>query len=132
MSFSIPNGWCKGAGDVYEFSLTQSVNNAVLSLCKQAGWSRVRHIVLKLGGLRKVNLELMTFIFDVISKGTQTEGANFSIMYLPVIFRCRSCGRDAPSETTEFACPLCGSRDVELLCGLELALELIEVEKEQD
>lgn len=117
---------------MYEFSLTRSVNNAVLALCKQAGWSRVRHIVLKLGGLRKVNLELMTFIFDVISKGTQTEGANFSIMYLPVIFRCRSCGRDAPSETTEFVCPLCGSRDVELLCGLELALELLEVEKDQD
>ena len=117
---------------MYEFSLTRSVNNAVLSLCEKSGWSRVRHIVLKLGGLRKVNLELMAFIFDVISRGTRTEGANFSIMSLPVIFRCRSCGRDAPSESTEFAYPLCGSRDVELLCGLELAIELLEVEKDQE
>ncbi|MBR1673174.1 MAG: hydrogenase maturation nickel metallochaperone HypA [Fretibacterium sp.] len=125
---------------MYEFSLTRSVNNAVLSLCEKSGWSRVRHIVLKIGGLRKVNLELMAFIFSVISKGTQTEGANFSIMELPVIFRCRSCGRDAPGEITEeesrrtleFACPLCGSRDVELLSGLELAIELLEVEKEQE
>ena len=132
MKCSILSGWCKGGGGVYEFSLTRSVNNAVLSLCEKSGWSRVRHIVLKLGGLRKVNLELMAFIFDVISRGTRTEGANFSIMYLPVIFRCRSCGRDAPSETTEFVCPLCGSRDVELLCGLELAIELLEVEKDQD
>ena len=128
-----------GGADVYEFSLTRSVNNAVLSLCKKSGWSRVRHIVLKIGGLRRVNPELMAFIFDAISKGTQTEGANLSIMYLPVIFRCRACGRDAPAEpmegeprSLEFVCPLCGSRDVELLSGLELAIELLEVEKDSE
>ena len=113
---------------MYEFSLTRSVNNAVLGLCQRSGWGRVRHIVVKIGGMRKVNPELMTFAFNVVSQGTPTEGASLSIMLLPVIFRCRACGRDAESESTEFACPLCGSRDVELLSGLELAIELIEVE----
>ena len=113
---------------MYEFSLTRSVNNAVLSLCKQSGWGRVRHIVVKIGGMRKVNPELMAFAFNVISQGTPTEGASLAVMILPVIFRCRSCGRRAESEETEFACPLCGSRDVDLLSGLELGIELIEVE----
>lgn len=113
---------------MYEFSLTKSVNEAILSLCKRSGWRRVRHIVLKVGGLRKVNPELMAFAFNVVSQGTLTEGANFSIMSLPITFRCRSCGREAHSEETTFLCPLCGSRDVELVSGLELAIEFLEVE----
>ena len=115
---------------MYEFSLARSVNNTVLNLCRRSGWDRVRHIVLKMGGLRKVDPELMTFIFSMISLGTPTEGANFSILFLPVVFRCHACGRDAPSEGTEFVCPLCGSKDVELLSGLELSIELLEVEKD--
>lgn len=114
---------------MYEFTLTKSVNNAILNLCRQSGWDRVRHIVLKIGGMRKVNPELMSSAFDVISQGTRTEGASFSIMTLPTTFRCRACGRDSQTENTTFACPLCGSRDVELLSGLELAIEFLEVEK---
>ena len=115
---------------MYEFSLARSVNNTILKLCQNSGWSRVRHILLKIGGLRKVNPELMTFIFNLISLGTPLEGANFSILFLPTLFHCYSCGRDAEGEDTEFACPLCGSRDVELLSGLELAIDLLEVEKD--
>jgi hydrogenase nickel incorporation protein HypA/HybF len=121
---------------MYEFSLANSVSNAVLTLCRKSGWNRVRHIVLKIGGMRRVNPELMTFIFDMLALGTPAEGANFSVMFLPVLFHCHSCGRDAEMESnspdgdTEFACPLCGSRDVTLLSGLELAIELLEVEKD--
>ena len=115
---------------MYEFALARSVNNVVLQMCEKSGWTRVRHIVLKIGGMRKVNPELMTFIFSLISLGTPTEGAIFSIMFLPVLFHCHSCGREASREDTEFACPLCGSRDVTLLSGLELAIELLEVEKD--
>ena len=116
----------------YEFSLTRTVNNAVLNLCRQSGWTRVRHIVCKIGGLRKVNPELMASAFDVVSKGTPTEGANFSVMILPIIFRCKACGRDAHSESTVFICPLCGSRNVDPLSGLEIAIEFLEVEKNQE
>ena len=68
---------------MYEFSLARSVNNTLLKLCQKSGWSRVRHIVLKIGGMRKVNPELITFIFNLISLGTPAEGANFSILFLP-------------------------------------------------
>ena len=114
---------------MYELSLARSVSNTVLGLCEKSGWSRVRHVVLKIGGMRRVNPELMSFIFGMLSLGTPAEGANFSIMFLPVLFHCHSCGRDSERDDTEFACPLCGSRDVTLMSGLELAIELLEVER---
>ena len=97
---------------MHELSLTESVNNAILNLCERSGWKRVRRIVLKVGGMRKVNPELMSFAFSVVSKGTVTEGANLSILSMPIVFLC----------------PKCGSPDVELLSGLELSIDSMEVE----
>lgn len=113
---------------MHELSLTESVNNTILGLCERAGWTRVRRIVLKVGGLRKANPELMAFAFSVVSRGTATEGAELSILSLPIVFRCRACGRDTDSESTAFVCPRCGSPDVELLSGLELSIDSMEVE----
>ena len=117
-----------GGPELHELSLTESVNNAILNLCERSGWRRVRRIVLKVGGMRKVNPELMSFAFSVVSKGTVTEGANLSILSMPIVFRCRACGKVADSESTAFLCPKCGSPDVELLSGLELSIDSMEVE----
>ncbi len=109
---------------MYEFSLTHSVNDAVQKLCRDAGWSRVRRIMLKVGGLRQINPELMAFIFAAVSKGTPSEGAIFSVMMLPVTVRCTSCKRTGVRDDTEFLCPYCGSRNVELVSGNEFGIDL--------
>ena len=115
---------------MYEFSLTHSVNDAVQNLCRLSGWRKVRRILLKIGGMRKVNPELMSFIFAALSKDTPAEGAILSVMILPVTIRCFSCGRTGTREDSEFMCPSCGSRNVELISGLELAIEVLEVESD--
>ena len=48
---------------MYEFQLTNRLNSAVQTLCNQYSLSRVKRILIKVGGLRKINPELMTFIF---------------------------------------------------------------------
>lgn len=113
---------------MYEFSLTNSVNNAVQRLCKQTGWKKVRRIMVKVGGMRKVNPELMAFIFAAVSKDTPAEGALLSVMMLPVTLKCYSCGKIVTREDTELVCPLCGSSNVQILSGHELAIESLEVE----
>ncbi len=113
---------------MYEFSLTNSVNNALQSLCRQTGWSRVRRVMIKVGGLCKVNPELMAFIFAAVSKDTPAEGALLSVMMLPVTLRCYSCGKISAREDSELLCPLCGSKNVQIISGQELSIEALEVE----
>ena len=109
---------------MYEFSLTNSVNNTVQNLCRLSGWSKVRRIMLKVGGMRQVNPELMTFIFAAVSKDTPAEGAILSVMIMPVTVHCLSCRRTGVREDNESVCPYCGSRNVELVSGNEFGIDL--------
>ncbi len=87
---------------MHELSMALSLNNAIEELCARSGWTRVNRLILKFGGLRQVNPELLAFAFEVVSKGTVTEGARLSVIEIPIIFHCRSCGRDTPTENTVF------------------------------
>ncbi|MBQ6972559.1 MAG: hydrogenase maturation nickel metallochaperone HypA [Synergistaceae bacterium] len=113
---------------MYEFTLTNSVNDAVQRLCRQTGWTKIRRIMIRVGGIREVNPELMAFIFAAAAKDTPAEGAVLSVMLLPVTVKCRSCGKISARDDSDFACSFCGSRNVQILSGLEFNIEALEVE----
>ncbi|MBQ7562076.1 MAG: hydrogenase maturation nickel metallochaperone HypA [Synergistaceae bacterium] len=113
---------------MYEHSLTNSLKNVVLSLCNQTGWRKVTRVIAKVGGLRSVNPELMSFIFAGLTKDTPAEGAILSVIMLPITLRCNSCGRIGIREEKNFTCPTCGSENIKILSGFELGIEAIEVE----
>ena len=115
---------------MYEFSLTSSIAKTVVSWCRQQGWSKVRRVMVKIGGLRQVNPELMSFVFAAAAKNTPAEGAILSVMLVPFTFRCCACGRITNREDNQFLCPSCGSRNVQILSGLEFNIEVLEVENE--
>ena len=115
---------------MYEFQLTNRLNVELQNICSKYCLSRIRRVLIRVGGLRKINPELMTFIFTAISRGTPAEGALLSVMIVPPAFKCNACGRTWTStEDAEFMCPYCRSRNVDLLSGLELAIDFLEVEE---
>lgn len=113
---------------MHELSLAESINNTIRELCERSGWTLVRRVVLKVGRMRQVDPELLSFAFDVVAKGTVSEGAELSVMELPFVFKCNHCGRETTGEETSFVCPHCDSTNVDLLSGMELTIESMEVE----
>ena len=116
---------------MHELSLAENINKTIKDLCERSAWTRVRRIVLKVGHMRQVDPEVLSFAFDVVAKGTVSEGAEVSVLELPVVFMCRPCGRETSSDATVFMCPICGGTDVELRSGMELTIESMEVESRQ-
>lgn len=84
--------------------------------------------MVKVGGMQKVNPELMSFIFAAVSKDTPAEGAMLSVMMLPLTLKCSSCGKIGTREDTKLLCPFCGSLNVQVVSGYELTIEALEVE----
>ena len=113
---------------MHELSLAEAINKTIEDLCQRSGWRRVRRIVLKVGHMRQVDPELLSFAFNVLSKGTASEGAELLVLELPIVFKCHVCGKKTGSEALIFICQNCGSTNVELLSGMELMIESMEVE----
>lgn len=115
---------------MFEFQLTSRVNNDLQDFCRIFRLRKINRVLLKAGTLRRINPELVTFIFASLSKNTPAEGAIVSVMFIPATFRCKSCGKTWTAEESEFFCPYCSSSDLDILRGLEFAVDFLEVESD--
>jgi hydrogenase nickel incorporation protein HypA/HybF len=103
---------------------------AIVAIAEEhAGGRPVAKVELKIGHLRQVVPSALTFAFELVTQGTSIEGAELEIEHLPARVACRSCKADSRLVELPFACPSCGSVDVDVRAGDELfvdALELVE------
>ncbi len=113
---------------MHEMSLVEALMDTLLEMQRCQGWSRVSRVTLKVGKLRQVVPEAMAFCFEVVSKGTPVEGASLEIEEVPLASRCTHCGKEWSDSENLGLCPFCGSVDVDLVQGMELLLESVEVE----
>ncbi len=90
---------------------------------------RVSRVVLRIGALAGVEIESLRFAFDVVSRGTVAEGADFEIEEVPVAVYCHGCHEEFAVESGGFifTCPTCGDLCGEIRRGRELELSRIEL-----
>ena len=113
---------------MHELSLVKSVIDVLSGHAKENGWPRVTKVTIKIGKMRQVIPDVMKFSFSVASEGTLLEGAELEIIELPLSFTCRKCGFVWNEQV--FSCPECGSNDAEIMHGMELDIDSVEVEDE--
>ena len=89
----------------------------------------VTRVVLRIGALAGIDPEAMRFAFEVVSKGTVADGADFEIEDVPVVAYCLACEREFPGNSDDFifTCPACGDLSGEVRRGRELELSRIEL-----
>ena len=103
---------------MHELAITQSVVDAVTERTGSAPVAAVRVWVGRLAG---VVPDAMRFCFELVTAGTPLEGAALEIEQPEGLGRCRDCGKEFLLPDLVLLCP-CGSADVEVLAGRELAV----------
>lgn len=107
-----------------------AIADAVVRIaCEQAGGRRVAAVELKVGHLRQVVPDALSFAFELVAAGTEAEGAELVIEEVPLAGRCRDCGTEDALAGLPLSCPACGALDVELTAGEELRVEALELEE---
>ncbi len=110
---------------MHELGLCSSIVDAIE---RRAGERMVARVRVQVGRLHHVHPEAFGQSFAVAAMGTVAEDAAAELIVLPVCARCGSCTVTWEAEEMPFACPTCGSVEIELSGGDELVLELIEYE----
>ena len=81
---------------MHEVGIMESALALVARHAAGHGDRRVSRVVLRIGALAGVEIESLRFAFDVVSRGTVAEGADFEIEEVPVAVYCHGCQRSSP------------------------------------
>ncbi|HNQ80626.1 MAG: hydrogenase maturation nickel metallochaperone HypA [Acidobacteriota bacterium] len=113
---------------MHELSLVASMFETLLEQARLHKARRITGVRIQVGALAGVVPELLESAFDSYKKGTIADGAVLTIVKPPFTIRCRACGDETVREDFALACPACASTDLEIVHGMELVLEKIEME----
>ncbi|CAN5272249.1 hydrogenase maturation nickel metallochaperone HypA [soil metagenome] len=108
---------------MHEMSITQSVVDVVT---QRTGSDRVAMVRLQIGKLSGIVPDSVRFCFELIAADTPLAGAVLEIDEPVGRGHCNSCGDDFDLHDLILLCP-CGSADVQVLAGTELAVKSVEV-----
>jgi hydrogenase nickel incorporation protein HypA/HybF len=109
--------------EMHELAIAESIVQAVQS---RIGDRPVRSVHLQVGQLSGVLTDALTFSFELAASGTPLEGADLLIDEPRGRLHCRTCGHDVGRNDLLLLCE-CGSANVEVTAGRELALVSVEV-----
>jgi hydrogenase nickel incorporation protein HypA/HybF len=88
--------------------------------------AKVTCVRLEIGALSGVVADSLMFCFDLVTEGTDLEGATLEISQLPGLCNCRVCGNDFEPDGPIAICP-CGSAEVTVLAGQDLKITSVQV-----
>jgi hydrogenase nickel incorporation protein HypA/HybF len=113
---------------VHELSLVAGLFDILEEKAREQKAIRITAVKLRVGRLSGVVPDLLQSAFETFKKGTLAEEARLEIEAVPYSFRCGACGAESFRDEPPYTCAVCGSADLELLGGMELVVEKIEVE----
>ncbi|MBA3369573.1 MAG: hydrogenase maturation nickel metallochaperone HypA [Geodermatophilaceae bacterium] len=108
---------------MHEMSITQNVIDVVT---QRTGSDRVAMVRLQIGKLSGIVPDSVRFCFELIAADTPLAGAVLEIDEPLGAAHCRGCGEDFELRDLILLCP-CGSADVQVVAGTELAVKSVEV-----
>jgi hydrogenase nickel incorporation protein HypA/HybF len=108
---------------VHELAITESVIDAVSQRLPDA---RISCVHLEIGAISGVVADSVRFCFDLVTEGTNLQGARLEISEPPALCECRDCGTQFEPDGPVPLCA-CGSADVAILGGSELRIMSVEV-----
>jgi hydrogenase nickel incorporation protein HypA/HybF len=108
---------------MHELAITEGLVDAVTG---RLPGCRVTRVHLEIGALSGVVADSVRFCFDLVTEGTDLEGAALEIDERPAECRCQVCGSEFQPADPLVLCP-CGSAEVTVLAGRDLKITSVQV-----
>jgi hydrogenase nickel incorporation protein HypA/HybF len=107
-----------------------SIADALLRIAlRHADGRRIESVEVKVGHLRLLVPDALTFAWTLVADGTAAQDAELIIEEVPAAGVCRGCGTQSEWDAFPLACRACGSVDVELVRGEELLVDALTMEE---
>jgi len=113
---------------MHEMSIAQSLIDILREEMTRHGATVLKSVRLRVGQLSAVVPESLSFCFEVITSGTDMEGAQLLMDVIPLAATCLDCHKEFEIKEYCFSCPHCSSPNIETTSGRDLSIVEMEVE----
>lgn len=113
---------------MHEMALMSGVLDIIRQHTEEIPDKKVTVVTLVVGEMTNAVPEALEAAFEVLSKGTNVEGARLDIRSIPLTASCSQCGWEGKTEKFNFICPECSGLGLEIKSGRELYVESLEVD----
>ena len=110
---------------MHELSVAQSLLSIIERSVPSDNKGTVTEIHLSIGTLSAIELDALTFSFDIIKDNTIASQAKLVINTIQGMGKCKSCGTVFPINNYGTACPTCNQFSIDILEGKELKITSI-------
>ncbi len=112
---------------MHELGIANEILGVAVSEADRHGAKKVSSIRLRVGVLRAVVPENLSFLFGHVARGTVAEGAALEIEEEPVRVECPSCGI-ADVRSIPWECPKCRGAGISATGGDSLEIVSLEID----
>ena len=112
---------------MHEMSLAEGVLQLIENAAREQRFDRVSAVWLEIGELSGVEIEAMSFCFDVVTRDSIADGARLEIIALPGTGWCMKCAMTVPMAEVFGECPQCGGHQLQVTGGTEMRVKELEV-----
>jgi hydrogenase nickel incorporation protein HypA/HybF len=113
---------------MHELSIAQSIISTVENSLPEGFSKNVLSVHLSIGKLSGIEIEALTFAFDIIKKESLLKDAEIDIETINGIARCNDCNNQIEMNEFGIPCPSCGGFSFEIIQGKEMKVTSVEVE----
>ena len=119
---------------MHEFSIGQGIVQTVLAELAGRGLppGALRAARIAVGAMHQIVPDTLVFAYESLTQNTPAAGSKLVLRPVPVTARCKACGWEGAIEVPLFLCGACQSGEIELITGMELNLESLEVDEHGD
>ena len=108
-------------------SLAEGVLQLIEDAAREQQFEKVTAVWLEIGRLSGVEVEAMSFCFDVVTRDSIADGARLEIIALPGTGWCMKCAMTVPMAEVFGECPQCGGHQWQVTGGTEMRVKELEV-----
>ena len=112
---------------MHEMSLAEGVLQLIEDAARKQQFEKVTTVWLEIGQLSGVEVEAMSFCFDVVTRDSIADGARLEIIALPGAGWCMKCAMTVPMAEVFGECPQCGGHQMQVTGGTEMRVKELEV-----
>lgn len=109
---------------MHELSICRSITDIV---GRHAGNKSVRIVRIRIGELRQIVPETLTYCWGLVTEGSSLESSSLEIERVPIAILCVSCEARTTLSEPMLVCPECQGTTVEIVAGEEFLITSLEV-----